>query len=338
MKKQIFILFLFSIVFSYAQPVINSNDFLPVEGETYKIYSFSDAVTGSYDGSGSTEFYFNDISNYFTEDSFDIEVIDPESSFYFSNYNTSNVCLRTADEYGNVFYHYNKYDDIADDYSELGYQNELNKHYFDEDRLFLEFPLQMGAQFSDDYIHYYYDSEIAELGYSETGSFTAEVIAYGNYHIDDITYTDVLELKVIDIYSRYSYFTGNTSVHEKHIHYFFKQGVHYPILKFEVVLTDFESYISGQYSPSIYTGLNSFRDLSCNVFYNQINNQIVIENLNTNKSNNHIFIADIYGRSCLETITGQDRVIFDSSGLSPGLYLVTVINGANRITKKVIVY
>ena len=100
-------------------------------------------------------------------------------------------------------------------------------------------------------------------------------------------------------------------------------------------------YSDNEFTPSKPYNLDE-KEISLNIYPNPSQGEFVYLNIQGLNSNSTLTVSDIYGKTILhqtidsETESYNETLRFDQQ-LNPGFYMVTVISGDQKITKKLIV-
>lgn len=330
MKKAII---LFGIVASqaHAQPVINSNDVLPVAGEIFKTVNFYDAadpgnsganVTWDFSGIQATE-----------DDTLLLRAVTPQSTGISSAFPGASVAIADPDDY----YVFLKAENNK--LSEMGAGEPGDAMPFSDNKELLRFPLTLGTTFTDTY-----NGSGGDVLFSIdiSGKVTVTADAYGTLITPSGTFNNVLRITTIDssttIFSGFG-FTDTTS--EATTSYtWYQAGVHWPLFTINVYEDDMGTYTDGFFlhkeQPS---GIfDKHRALQLNAFPNPFTEKINLEGFEA-ASNEKILTQFITldGRIVKQLeLNASTTLQVNVADLPAGSYIVSAQQGDKRYVRQLL--
>ncbi len=313
-----------------AQPVITYNDNAPQMGDVYNL----SGVMGSFDpgpaGSGQN-WDFSDAS---ATDSWQINVISPESTPFSGEFPESNMVFH-ANSSPEAFI-----------YMELSSSEMLHNgngidpgpdeyfiHYTDAVKL-MQYPFSFNNSYAD---NYYTTFTIYGGMIHESGNITVTADAWGTVKTPVATYNNTLRIKKEKVYTD-SVFVGGIfiSATTKTVtdYEWYTATSHYPVLGISVT----ESGNSLTYSSQA-TAIEVNKILSqISIYPNPADDNITVELSDEVTGNMEVSIVNLMGQQLSELHkTGNKRFSADISNLPSGVYFIRVNGDAiNSTTSKFI--
>lgn len=179
------------------QPVLTSDEMLPYGSSLSFRYVSDLSVIDTTIQGANVEWDFSGIESLYNSDDLFLEIVDPADTPYGSNFPNANYAYKEGPE---TAYRYFILDD--DELQRVGSWSDSGLNTYTDPQTEYIFPLQLGAANNDDW-----DNTSSSFG----GSYNIKCIGYGTLKLSNVTYEDVLLVRIkadelfdFDVYFWYS--------------------------------------------------------------------------------------------------------------------------------------
>ena len=211
---------------AYAQsPTITSANFVPTLGETFYGVNTTEPASGEGTAGANQVWNFGSIPNTGSLDP--LQVIPVIGSLYEADYPTANLCTKSEPTVNLTAYSY--YQTSGNDFILFREQVSGRQLTYTDNPIIAQFPLIYNSTYTDTYVATFpFNSGVRAR---TSGRVTSLVDGYGTLTTPIGTFTNVLRVKFIDIYSDSvsNWLLGNVD-EIKYMYY--KAGIHTPLLTF----------------------------------------------------------------------------------------------------------
>ena len=340
MKK--FLLSFFSIIIlilgSRAQPVINSADVLPTQGEKFDLRSFDPASIPA--GAGGMNVIW-DFSFLPSGKATTTNVLDPASTANGANYPNANLCI---DQDGTLLYFLGDNDEFSL-YGEIIDGNDAI--YTDRDEKLI-FPLTFGLTSTDQF------SGTAKFNIPSYGTLTSYrkgvtdifVDGYGTLKLPGLEFDSVLRVKTVSVQEDSVKILVFDSIVDTEIvtYQWYKAGIRTPLLSMIKISTEIQpdTIYNGTYI-NLFVGVEEFSSniSNFNVMQTEDGSMIQVMLNSRTTENYHFYMINSLGqrvKNCdeIKVLSGTNSFNFDIANLPAGVYSIVADGDEIRAGKFII--
>lgn len=302
------------------QPTLNSSGITPAVGETYAMKLFT-ATANQQGPSGANQTW--NFSTLTASNTYHGSIANPASTPFSSTYPSATVCNTIA-----TISNYEYFTITSSEMNRIGTARTFGPVtvVLSNPTKLLQFPLTYNNTFSDSY-----NGSITGPGYSgtRTGNLSATADAYGTLITPAGTYSNVLRIKVQETTTDNLGSFGTTTT-TRTDYFFYKNGIHWPIMSFSEAVTGTTTTRTGSWTEST-VGINEINSSISNLtlFPNPVSISGTLTFELKESGDVSLAIYDAFGRMVKEIEntflpSGSHTRQIDLSGLASGLYGIRI--------------
>lgn len=322
-----FIALLCCALVAQAQPTLVASSSNPQINDAYIAYNFTPVANQQGNSGANQTWNFGSLS---TSSSVTGLVISPVGTPYASQQPTANGCFKL----GNSNYQY--YLTSASSWQWLGLYDLSISYAFDNAQTLLSYPISFNGTFTDTYRASF--SIGGSIPGFRSGTISAVADAWGTLTTPFTSYTNTLRIKYTNTYTDSTFIASSWQVrnYTSTGYYWFKSGIHYPLMNF--------TYITGASTSSSATWVrpsgvgieeNLAAQLNMLVYPNPAQERSTLSMELTEASDVLVRVLDMQGREVIAYPTerylpGKLQLPLDVANLPAGNYLLqAIINERN---------
>lgn len=250
-----------------------------------------------------------------------VNTVDPSTTPYAAQYTGSSVCFYTA-----ASNYYQFLNDIGTSLFFIGAEaTGISLDCTGDDEELFQYPLTMSNTWTDAYL-------LDGGSFMRNGNVTGTADAYGTLITPAGTFTNVLRIHISETFTDNATFPGTLDYYA-----WYKEGIHYPLFLTSSSTYNGSPYQSYAYYTDAAVGIEEQNALAEMLVYPQPAQEEFFIQLKENNSSSEYLLSDLTGRVIMTGEIKFPSTAINTSGISSGLFLLSVKTGETTLTKKIVI-